>query len=330
MKHGERLDVDQPVIESMGVIQTAVNATMTIGEAVEALRERSVTQPILYVYVIDDADRLVGVVPIRALLLGQPTTAIADVMNSRCVTLRSSETVGDALLAFAAYRLLALPVVDDDGHLLGAVDVRTYADETFELAEAQRVHQLFQMFGVQVREARDRSPWRGFRSRMPWLLWNLGGGTACAAIAKAFEATLDEFLVLALFIPLVLTLAESVSVQSMTLVLEVLQGIGTRWRLVRRRLRVEAETAALLGLCCGLVVGATGWIFGGDVRIAFVLLAAITAAMVLAAGIGAMVPVALHTVRLDPRIAAGPIALTVTDMVATSLYLAGATVVLMR
>src|SRR5262249_46193208 len=152
----------------------------------------------------------------RELLLGQPDTPVATIMRSRTVTLRADETVGDALLAFAAYRLLALPVVDLEGRLLGAVDVQVYADETFELAEAQRVNQLFSMMGVHVREARDRSPFRGFRSRMPWLVWNLVGGGSCAVIAHLFNATLDKFIVLAIFIPLVLTLAESVAMQSMT------------------------------------------------------------------------------------------------------------------
>ncbi len=313
----------------MGTVQTAVSVDMTIGEAIEQLRSRAITQPILYVYVIDAEDRLVGVAPTRALLLGQPHTLIKDIMQSRCVTLRLDETVGDALMAFASYRLLALPVVDHEGRLLGAVDVQVYADETFELAEAQRVHQLFSMLGVQVREARDRSPWRGFRSRMPWLVWNLIGGTGCAIIARTFQATLAEFVVLAMFIPLVLTLAESVAMQSMTFALEVLQGVGTRWRLVRQRLKVEAGTAALLGLCCGSVVGLTGWLFGGGVGVALVLFAAIASTMVLAAGIGAIVPVLLHTFRLDPRIAAGPIALTCTDVLATSIYLGAATVFLM-
>jgi magnesium transporter len=326
----ERVDLEQSVIETMSAVQTAVSVDMTVGEAVSELRSRRVTQPILYVYAIDDLDRLVGVVPIRALLLGDPKAAIRDVMTARTVTIRATETVGDALMAFAMYRLLALPVVDDEGRLLGAVDVQIYADETFELAEAQRVHQLFQMLGVSVREARDRSPWRGFRSRMPWLCWNLAGGTACAIIAKIFDATLTEFIVLAMFIPLVLTLAESVAMQSMTLVLEVLQGTEVRWRLIRRRLKTEAGTATLLGICCGTVVGGTSMLFGGGLGVGLILMGSIASAMVLAAAIGATVPTVLHALRLDPRIAAGPLSLTVTDILATTIYLSSATLFLMQ
>lgn len=315
--HGEPLDLGQSILESMGAVQTAVSSEMTIQQALDALRSRTIVHAVLYVYVVDAEDRLVGIAPTRALLLNGPDTPIRDVMITNFVTLRASETVGEALMAFASYRLLALPVVDDEGRLLGAVDVQTYADETFELAEAQRAAQLFQMLGVSVREARDRSPWRGFRSRMPWLGWNLAGGTICAVIARTFDATLAEFLVLAMFIPLVLTLAESVSMQSMTLVLEVLQGIGIRWRLVRRRLATEIATALLLGLACGLCVGLTGWLFGRDVAVGLVLLAAIAGSMVIASTIGATVPVVLHALRLDPRIAAGPIALTITDVVTT-------------
>ena len=328
--HGEHVDLEQSVIETMSAVQTAVSVDMTVGQAVAELRSRRVTQPILYVYAVDDSDRLVGVVPIRALLLGDPTAPIKEVMTARTVTIRASETVGDALMAFAMYRLLALPVVDDEGRLLGAVDVQIYADETFELAEAQRVHQLFQMLGVSVREARDRSPWRGFRSRMPWLCWNLFGGTACAIIAKVFDATLEEFIVLALFIPLVLTLAESVAMQSMTLVLEVLQGVEVRWNLIKRRLKTEAGTAALLGVACGSVVGATSLLFGGGFGVAAILLGSIGTTMVLAAAIGATVPTVLHALRLDPRIAAGPLSLTLTDMLATSIYLASATLFLSK
>jgi magnesium transporter len=329
----ERVDLEQPVIELMSAVQTAVAVEMSVGEAVEELRSRRVTQPILYVYAIDEEDRLVGVVPIRALLLGDPKAAIKDVMTARTVTIRADETVGDALSAFAMYRLLALPVVDHEGRLLGAVDVQIYADETFELAEAQRVNQLFQMLGVSVREARDRSPWRGFRSRMPWLCWNLVGGTLCAIIAKVFDATLAEFIVLAMFIPLVLTLAESVAMQSMTLVLEVLHGTDIRWRLIRRRLFTEAGTATLLGLCCGTVVGVVSTFFGATLRdglgVGLILFGSIAVSMVIAASLGALVPVVLHALRLDPRIAAGPLSLTLTDVTATSIYLASATLFLM-
>ncbi len=328
-KHAKRIDLEQSVIESMSAVQTAVSVGMTVGEAVTELRSRRVTQPILYVYAIDEMDRLVGVVPIRALLLGDPAVAIREVMTPRTVTIRASETVGDALMAFAMYRLLALPVVDEEGRLLGAVDVQIYADETFELAEAQRVHQLFQMLGVSVREARDRSPWRGFQSRMPWLVWNLVGGTGCAIIAKVFDATLEHFIVLALFIPLVLTLAESVAMQSMTLVLEVLQGTDVRWRLITSRLKTEAGTAVLLGICSGTIVGGTSMLFGGGLGVASILFGSIAAAMVFAAAIGATVPTALHALRLDPRIAAGPLSLTLTDILATSIYLSAATLFLM-
>lgn len=329
MAFGDRLDLDQSILESMGTVQTTVEVDMTIQQALDVLRSRSIVHPVLYIYVIDPDDRLVGIAPTRALLLNRPETPIRDVMLTDFVTLRSSESVGDALLAFAAYRLLALPVVDEEGRLLGAVDVQTYADETFELAQAQRAQQLFQMLGVSVREARDRSPWRGYRSRMPWLVWNLAGGTACAFIASRFDATLELFIVLALFIPLVLTLAESVSMQSMSLVLEVLQGLGVRWRLVRRRLATEAATALLLGLTCGVVVGLVGWGFGRDLSVGLVLLGAILVSMVASSSLGAAVPVLLHALRLDPRIAAGPIALTLTDVLTTTLYLGGATIVLM-
>ncbi len=128
--------------------------------------------------------------------------------------------------------------------------------------------------------------------------------------------------------PLVLTLAESVAMQSMTLVLEVLQGTEMRWPVIKRRLKTELGTALLLGLCCGGAVGSVSLLFGGTFGVGLVLLGSIGSAMTIAAGIGATVPVLLHAMKLDPQIAAGPLSLTLTDVLATCIYLVSATLFL--
>jgi magnesium transporter len=103
-----------------------------------------------------------------------------------------------------------------------------------------------------------------------------------------------------------------------------------RWRLIKRRIKTEAGTATLLGLACGTAVGLTSILFGGSAGVPLILLGSIATSMVLAAIIGASIPTALHALRLDPRIAAGPLSLTLTDMLATSIYLASATLFLVK
>ena len=120
---------------------------------------------------------------------------------------------------FASRKLLAFPVIEDNGTLVGVVDVSLFTNEVIDLAR-QTYDDIFQLLGVHATAM--RTPWTAFLDRFPWLLSNIVGGLLCAAIASQFEVLLEHVVVLALFIPIVLALAESVSMQSATLTLQVL------------------------------------------------------------------------------------------------------------
>jgi magnesium transporter len=330
MLPGHRHDLTQPVTVAMSAVNTAVNVDDTAGEAIATLRGRKIESPILYVYAVDSDDRLCGTVPIRALLLSPAESPIRTIMSPRLVSLRHDETVGDALATFATMRLLALPVVDGDGRLLGTVDVQVWADETFEYAEARRAEQLFQMLGVHVEQARSGSVVRGFRDRMPWLFCNIAGGLGCAAIALAFRETIDAVVAVSFFLPLVLTLAESVSMQSLSLVLQVLGDGGSMDRKqLTRRLSTEASTSLLLGVACGTVVAVVSNLWTAPTGLPMALLLAITVSMAYAAGVGALVPSLARALKMKTTVAAGPLTLALADLGATVIYLAVATAVLL-
>lgn len=315
---------------AMSAVNTAVHVDDTVGEAIATLRTRRIESPILYVYAVDGDDRLCGTVPIRALVMSPPEATIRSVMSPRLVSLRHDETIGDALATFATMRLLALPVVDGEGRLLGTVDVQVWADETFEYAEARRADQLFQMLGVHVEQARSGSVIRGFRDRMPWLCCNIAGGLCCAAIGLAFTRTLEAAVAVALFLPLVLTLAESVAMQSLTLVLQVLgEGTGMDRKLLARRLSTEASTSLVLGVACGLIVATVSLLWNAPPGLPLALLAAITVSMAYAAAIGALIPSLGRAFKMNTNLAAGPLALAATDIGATLIYLTVATAILL-
>jgi len=326
MSAARPIDLTLPVTHAMSAVTTAVNVGDTVGKAIESLRSRRIEGAILYVYVVDNDDRLLGTVPVRGLLLARPETPIREVMQTRLVTLRHDETVGDALATFATMRLLALPVVDGEGRLVGAIDVQVWADETFEYSEDRRKDQLFQMLGVHVEQARSASAIRGFRDRMPWLACNIAGGLCCAGIGLAFSEVLAEVVVVAMFLPLVLTLAESVSMQSLSLVLQVLDGAGSDRKILGRRLATEASTALLLGLACGGIVALLSLLWRAPHPFWLALLLAIVVSMAFAAAVGALVPTAGRALRIDTSVAAGPVSLALADVGATVVYLGLATV----
>jgi magnesium transporter len=329
MSPAPRHDLAQPVTAVMSAVNTAVNVDDTVAEAITTLRSRRIDSPILYVYAVDGDDRLLGTVPIRALVMNPPQTPIRAIMSPRLVVLGHEESLGDALATFATMRLLALPVVDGEGRLLGTVDVQVWADETFEYAESRRAEQLFQMLGVHVEQARSGSVARGFRDRMPWLCCNIAGGLACAAIGIAFERTLEAAVAVALFLPLVLTLAESVAMQSLTLVLQVLGDRSPDRRLLARRLATEASTSLVLGVACGSIVAIVSLLWKAPPGLPLALLLAITVSMAYAAGIGALVPALGRALKVNTNVASGPLALAVADVGTTVIYLAVATAILL-
>ena len=179
---------------------------------------------------------------------------------------------------------------------------------------------VFEAIGFHVAQVRDASPLRAFRFRFPWLLATIGSGTICALLAGRFEVTLAKSLVLAFFLTMVLGLGESVSIQSMTVTIQALRATEPTLRWFGRAFRREAGTAVLLGTASGTLVGLIVWMWRGNllagVSIGTSLLLALCAACVF----GLSVPAVLHGLKLDPKIAAGPVTLALTDVFTLLFY----------
>lgn len=299
---------------------TALKDSWTVGEAIESLRTREVGEAIVYFYVTDDGGKLVGIVPTRRLLMTRPDEKLAGIMVRRVVSIPASMSLLDACEFFVMYRLLAFPVVDEADRLVGVVDVNLFTDEVFNLSEAQAAQDIFQLIGVHVARARRPSPWAGFKNRFPWLLCNIAGGVACAVLAGFYEGLLDAVIVLALFIPVVLALAESVSIQSMTITLAGFHQTRVEWRSLARSLAAEAVTAVLLGCGCGTLVGTVAWLWKGRIAVAVSIGASIWLAIVTACLLGVLLPTLIRAVKGNPRIAAGPMVLALADLATLMFY----------
>jgi magnesium transporter len=226
----------------------------------------------------------------------------------------------EACELFVLHKFLAFPVVDERRRIVGVVDVGLFADEVFDVAERERMNEVFEAIGFRVSQVRDASPARAFRFRFPWLVATIGSGTICALLASAFEVTLANSLVLAFFLTLVLGLGESVSIQSMTVTIQALRTMRPTLRWYVRAFGREAGTAVLLGLGCGTVVGLIVWLWREAGLAAFAIGASILLALCAACFFGLSVPALLHALKLDPKIAAGPVTLACTDIFTLLFY----------
>lgn len=318
-------DLKRPVSQFTSPVDAAVQSGQTVAQALEFLRSRPLGQKIFYIYVVDEAGRLVGVMPTRSFLVAEPRQLVDNVMITSVISVTADTPLEEVMEVFAIYRLLALPVVDGENKLLGAVDVQLYAEEMVDLAQTHQAAEVFQLIGVSAEASKYRSPVRGFRLRMPWLVFNIVGGLACALISWFFGRALQEVLLISMFVPLVLALSESISMQSMTLVMQMLHGATVPWKQLYKRLVVEWKTAMLIGLASGLSVGAAAMLWRQGVMAPGVIAASILASMTIAASIGVLLPATLHALRLDPKLAAGPLVLMSGDICALTLYLGLAT-----
>jgi len=301
-----------------------------VGEALELIRAQgeALGEKVVYFYVVDQDDRLAGVLPTRRLLTSAPNIPLRDIMVRRVLSLPASATVLEGCEAFVMHKLLAFPVVDEDKHIVGVVDVGLLADEALDLAEREETDALFESIGFRISQVRDASSWKAYRYRFPWLLATIGSGTVCALLAGFFEMTLAQSLILAFFLTLVLGLGESVAMQSMTLTIQMLRAVKPTWSWYARAIGKEGVTALLLGAACGLVVGLIAWFWRGTMLEASVIGGSIFAALLMACLLGLSVPTVLHALRLDPKVAAGPVTLALTDIFTVFFYLGLATLLL--
>jgi magnesium transporter len=319
------IPLDDPAIDHAHHDFVQVGAGLTIAQALDDVRAAKPPGRIVYFYAVDEEGRLVGVVPTRRLLLGSPNDKVGDVMVRDPVTLSIEATVADACEMFFRHRFLALPIVGPGRRLLGVIDVELYADELSDLARREEAEDLFQLIGVRLQEVRSGSLKDAIAGRFPWLMCNVCGGLACAVLGGMYDALLQKVVALALFIPVVLAVAESVSIQSLTLTLQGHHGLRVGWREWLRSLRREASAALPLGLLCGLFVAIAALLWHRDVRLSVVLVLTLAVA-VLAAGVyGRLVPATLGLLRRDPKVSSGPIVLATTDLTALLAYMSIAT-----
>jgi magnesium transporter len=307
----------EPILPLAQPPRVVLQPDQTIAQSLDLIRASAHSGSINYFYVVDEHNKLVGVVPARGLLTAAPDKLVSEVMVDNVVAIPDWATVLIASEYFATRRLLAFPVVNSGGQLLGVVDVRLFTDEVIDLAK-RTYDDIFQLIGVHG--TAQQSPWLAFRDRFPWLLCNIAGGLLAAFIASRFEHLLEQVVVLSLFIPIVLALGESVSMQALTLTLQGLTDGPIVWRRLFAALWKEFKTAALLGTGCAAVVGLVVFAWRGQVAVAGAIFLAIMMSMIFACLLGVAIPAVLRAMKADPGIAAGPVVLAAADVVTLLLY----------
>lgn len=327
-------DLDSPLKEFINSFPFTFSVDQTVEEVLFILQSRKTEDRAEYLYVTDNENILVGVVTAADILYSSPNKQLVDIMDPDVVKVCENDMLEKGLKLMTIHQILTLPVVNSENRFVGVLEVTPHSS-SFLYGEKKSHYKniredIFQFIGFSIEQRKLKSPWTEFRYRMPWLLCNLVGGLVCAVIGELYKETLMQFVVLAFFIPLVLTLSESVSIQSMTLSLRFLHLRKIYWRQVWRRMFAESQSSLLLGIASACII--TFFYFAWSVAIPPVLAigSSVIVAMVVSALFGGIFPIILHIMRLDPKVAAGPVSLMMADVLTMTIYLSLSTFVLMR
>ncbi len=311
--------------ESAGGLMTprylSVPDVVTVGRALELLRAGKDAAAASYVYVVDAQGRLMGVVPLRTLLLANPRKPVNTVMIPKVVRLRVGTPGPEIVDTFTQHHYLSLPVVDDKERLVGIV-----TSEDVMKAIRRRDEQVIQgVVGVDAARERLKQTLEATRGRLPWITVTIGGGLGCAVIGKYFEHTLGELVMVGIFTPLVLALGESVGAQTASVVLSAQAG-GTLSPDERRIfIRKELGVGVLVALYAGLAVSMLSMLWHGDPRLGLLIGGSILVTMLWAVLLAVFVPGLLQRYRVNAAVASGPIVLTVADFSTLAVYFGTAT-----
>jgi magnesium transporter len=320
--------LDEPVLEHIRADYPSLRQDMSVQDALDYIRRVGIGERIVYFYVLDDDKKLVGVVPTRRLLTAEHEKLLSEVMINKVVYIPHNATIFDACECFVLYRFLALPVVDEQNRMMGVVDVSLFTEEVFDFAERQQYDTVFESVGVHIEQVKGASPLKAFYFRFPWLLATISSGIISALLASAYETTLSQAIALAFFLTLVLGLGESVSIQSMMVTLHMLRTSKPSFRWYVKALQREIRTAVYLGAASGVIVGLFALVWRGAALVALSIGSGILLSICSACLIGLSIPVLLHTLKLDPKIASGPITLALADIFTLLCYFTMAAVLL--
>ena len=308
--------------QSVGRLMTpdyvAVRPEWTIGRALEHIRLRGKnSETINVIYVVDSSWKLIDALDLRRFVLAPVEQSVAEIMDYLFVSISALEDREKAVTTIQHYDLVALPVVDSQGVLLGIVTV----DDVLDVAQEEATEDFHRVAAVvPLKESyREAGLWSLFRKRIGWLMGLILVNLAASEIIAFHENLLLSSIALAFFIPLLIAAGGNADAQSATL---MIRAMATGDLKPDHWIRAAGKELAL-GILLGLTLGVLTWFLGvyrGGWRMGMVVFLAMTGIVLVSNLIGASLPFLLSRLRLDPAVASSPLITSVADVVGLSIY----------
>lgn len=305
----------------------ALDEKMTAQEAIDSIRASGDSaDPVLYLYVVDDERRLLGVVPIRRLVAAPPDTPVSELTARQTVSVPPEADQEEVAQIVARYDLLAVPVTDADGRLLGIITV----DDVIDVITEEATEDMYHLAGLSEEDRVFTSARVSIRKRLPWMLLNLATAFTVAGVVGLFETTLDRLVSLAVFLPVVAGVGGNGGIQTLTVITRSIALGEIEFSSGLRAVGKEMGVGLVIGGAAGVLAGIMATLWQGNPVMGLVLLLAMMVTMTLAGLLGASVPLLLKALGQDPALGAGVLVTFCTDALGFFSFLGIATLLLDR
>ena len=304
----------------------AVREGMTVEEVLRFLRRAAPdAETIYYIYVVDDQNRLKGVLSLRDLIVADPRTKVGEILNPKVVYVRTDTDQEEVARLMADYDFTVLPVVDEEGRLVGIVTV----DDVLDVLEAEATEDIHKLAAVDVPDLvySQASPFALWLARVRWLVILILTGMITSSILQGFESLLEAVTALAFYVPVLLGTGGNTGNQSATLIIRALATRDLDLKDWREVLLKESLVGSLLGLTLAfLLLGKV--VLDGHASLAPVVGLALFLLVLFANLVGAMLPVVLRRLGVDPALVSNPLVATLSDISGLLIYLSVARLLL--
>ena len=296
----------------------AVHHNITVRECLVELRKQAEeVDQVYYIYVIDNEDKIVGTLSLKALLTAPTQTKVKNLCNTDVITVQAEEKSEEVALIMHKYDLVALPVVSYDGVLLGRITIDDVVDVIKD--EAEKDYQMISGLTDDV-ESSD-SIYKLTRARFPWLLIGLFGGILGAGVIGFFEGDMMRFAGLALFLPLIAAMGGNAGVQSSSIIVQSIASGDLGIDSIGKKLIKELAVSILNGLILSSLIFAYSYFFNDSYPLTISVSISLFIVIIFASIFGTLTPLILNKFKIDPALATGPFITTVNDIMGLLIYL---------
>tara|TARA_B100001142_G_scaffold138171_1_gene139720 strand:+ start:602 stop:1951 length:1350 start_codon:yes stop_codon:yes gene_type:complete len=280
----------------------------------EMRKQAEYIKKVYTIYVVDDNDRLLGLMSLRKLLLTEKSTAIKDIIYTDIISVKVNEDDEHVANIMNKYDLIALPVVNESNQLLGRITI----DDVMDVAkdEAEKDYQMASGISEDV-ESSD-TVWELTRARLPWLIIGMLGGILGAKVIGIFD--LERNFELAFFIPLIAAMGGNVGVQSAAIVVQGLANNSLKMENILQKLIKELLVGLLNGIICSVIILVAAFGLGYGMQLSITVSISLLAVIIFAALFGTFIPLTLEKYKIDPALATGPFITTLNDVLGLFIY----------